>query len=822
MAVVNGELISKAESAAYEALRPWLELGEFRQAAAYCVDEGNMISDQPEALLTKFFLCLWFMENHKLHDFATGSTVRDLVRSCESLLLMCKIRPVSSPHSSLYGRLYRSYSQWTLESGDPWAAMWQSNLGQTLSNPGTVSNAVIEALFAADRALRLGHIASAAATYAHAEANARDLDERCEARLGLVICYRLLGELDVAESLAATTVAENNGLTSELLDFQWQINLCEAIRSKSIEPLLESQQNRSPFHKPQYAIPTSLLAYAFKNTKNQRQVKKSSTLRSHFDNVDRGTYEYNLIKCLQSLEQCYNEDLDLTQRLKQLGEVLALARQQLLIEDTLIFFAGAIRWLQISKQQPFLGYLVNEYQGLCLRISEGQSKDIWGFNADLGDTGELIDRRRSQETLSALPLTSTKLILKFSGLAAKASVRRIKDGVNLKRKGQTEEDSQRLLTEIVELVVQELGTFKGPVLKVGQLLAGMSALPPAARLRIQEALATTRHLKKEVFFDLFKAECGKSIDRIFSDIEPTPIGVGSMGQVFKAKLQDGTPVAIKIHYPDLEKNVDAFGRIYKLVGRIISHQFPRHDGPAIQNLILRIILDECDMHKEAATHQLMYDRFHGVGNIIIPKVFHQYTTKSVLVTEFMSGLKFFEFVPHASQEERQKFSQVVDNITRDAIQDLNLLQFDPHGGNYLYQNGKVVCLDFGSMSKISPQVAVTVMGIVKAIKSRDEKALYLVLTEAGAIDPAYITEATFCSAIAPFLMQKKSKQYDSKRHAITEIYREIGEKDLRHGLTVPPELLVCFFAFNFLSIIRENLNLSAPDTLPSDDLQKAS
>jgi predicted unusual protein kinase regulating ubiquinone biosynthesis (AarF/ABC1/UbiB family) len=375
---------------------------------------------------------------------------------------------------------------------------------------------------------------------------------------------------------------------------------------------------------------------------------------------------------------------------------------------------------------------------------------------------------------------------------------------------------------MVELVIAEIGTFKGPVLKIGQLLGGISVLPLATRLRIQQALATTRHLPAELFFAVFKTEQGKAIDHFFTDFDPNPIGVGSMGQVFKAKLKDGTPVAVKIHYPELQKNVEAFGRLYRLVGLIIRHVFPRNDVPTIQKMVMSIVLDECDMRKEAAMHQAMGEQFNGVGDLIIPKVYHEYTSPSVLVTEYIPGLRLFEFVPQASYEERRKFCNAIEFVIVAAVERLNLLQFDPHGGNYLYHDGKIVCLDFGSMTRISPEAAATYLKVVRALHSRDEKKLYAALVETKVLDPRQIPEDLFCATFAPYIMQRRHQNYNAEEHAITHIYQLFSNDEFRHALSIPPELFLGFVAYNFLVIMKESLNLGQPDPLPSDRLTAAS
>ena len=45
---------------------------------------------------------------------------------------------------------------------------------------------------------------------------------------------------------------------------------------------------------------------------------------------------------------------------------------------------------------------------------------------------------------------------------------------------------------------------------------------------------------------MVEAEFGKPLEEVFLDFERTPIASASLAQVHKAKLKDGTPVAVKV------------------------------------------------------------------------------------------------------------------------------------------------------------------------------------------------------------------------------------------------------------------------------------
>ena len=769
-------------------------------------------STAPEELLKKFFLILWFIENNHLHRLGSNALIRDLIQGGETILMFCKIRPGSSPFSELYGRLYRCVSQWNTNAGDPWMAMWQSSIGQTMSSkPEEAENSAKEALFVADRAFCLGQMTAAASTYWHVESNAADPALKANARLGRILCHKLLGEIESAWALATSALLELLELESAMIiEFKWQACLCEAFRTKTIKPLLESNQSSSPFFKARYALTTALIAYGQQNASQIKKIKRASTIKAHFAEVAKGYQEYGLYKMLLALEACYNDEEDILSRLKRLGSDLAVVREQGPIDEMLLFFAAAIRWLASVKRQPFLGYLMHEYNGTCLRVSAGKSSDLFDLTSTLHGAGELMDIDRVGATLTALPMTSSKILLKFSSLVAKASLVHFKDSIKTKFKSEpvSLEQKERFTIDTINLIIEEIGELKGPLLKLGQVLGGMHLVPLEARLNIQKALASTRGMPPEAFFDLFRVEQGKQIHEVFLDVQPVPIGIGSMGQVFKAKLTDGTAVAIKIHYPDLDKSVTAFYRSLKLFMLLLRHLFPCIDVDQVAKLIMDATLDECDMRKEGLKHQFMYEAFHGKDDIIIPRVFHEFTSKGVLVTEYIPGLRIFEFVPNASLKERQRFHSMVEKINFEAIVRHNYVQIDPHGGNYLYCQGKVACLDFGGLTKISPQASAEHQAVFNALAQNDERLLFEACMKYKIFDPKYISEKLFYEAMAPLLLQERHPKFDSQKHQFSHLYDLLRNDNFRRGLTGPPEFVMIFLAHHFLFIVHDSLNLA--------------
>ena len=93
-------------------------------------------------------------------------------------------------------------------------------------------------------------------------------------------------------------------------------------------------------------------------------------------------------------------------------------------------------------------------------------------------------------------------------------------------------------------------------IKLGQLISSREdILDPnlVAELKLLQSEAG------EIDFDLAKSEIenslGKKIEEVFAEFNEKPIGMASIGIVYKAKLKSGQDVVVKLRRPDIKKTI---------------------------------------------------------------------------------------------------------------------------------------------------------------------------------------------------------------------------------------------------------------------------
>lgn len=136
-------------------------------------------------------------------------------------------------------------------------------------------------------------------------------------------------------------------------------------------------------------------------------------------------------------------------------------------------------------------------------------------------------------------------------------------------------------------------------------------------------------------------EMGKPINEIFSFFDEEPIGAASIGQVHRATLKDGSPVVVKVMYPEVERLFRGDVRTIKMFAKVAQ---PVHVPPLEE--IEKQFMNEFDYQQEAAQLRTVRENLTKAGLAgdssklcAIPKPYLEFCTKRVLVMEELRGEK---------------------------------------------------------------------------------------------------------------------------------------------------------------------------------------
>ncbi|MDQ3107931.1 MAG: AarF/ABC1/UbiB kinase family protein [Actinomycetota bacterium] len=348
-------------------------------------------------------------------------------------------------------------------------------------------------------------------------------------------------------------------------------------------------------------------------------------------------------------------------------------------------------------------------------------------------------------------------------------------------------------------VAAVLGGMKGAIMKAGQMLSFIAdGLPPEA----QAALATLQQdvppMAPSLAAEVIRNELGDEPERVFLEWNPVPLGAASIGQVHRAVTKDGRVVAVKVQYPGVDKAIKSdLDNAEMLYGLFASFALKNLDVKSLVDELRDRMADELDYRLEAKLQTEFADRYDGHPFIKVPKIVPELSTQRVLVSEWVDGLRFDDFIAQADDATRQKAAEVMFRFAQGAIQHHHVFNGDPHPGNYiLHTDGTVTFLDFGLVKRWGPGELESLSGVLDCILDRDVGGAIQAAVDAGflpadhGLDPIHVFEYV-SGPYEPFMVDEFTYTRDWTSKALQRVVDMQGEYgDVIRLLNMPTSYVI--------------------------------
>ncbi|GJN81351.1 hypothetical protein PLIIFM63780_004884 [Purpureocillium lilacinum] len=213
-----------------------------------------------------------------------------------------------------------------------------------------------------------------------------------------------------------------------------------------------------------------------------------------------------------------------------------------------------------------------------------------------------------------------------------------------------------LHTRNAERLFDLLRANGGLYLKIGQAIAMQSAvLPPEFQKMFSRMFDDAPQDEWKDVEKVIKQDFGKSVEEVFGVSFTGKPGMGlmerkarasaSVAQVHWAKLPDGREVAIKIQKREIAKQIAWDLWAFKTVTWIYSKWFDLPFYSLVPYITERLEL-ETDFEAEAKNSENMRELVNSEkrlkGRVYIPTVYPEFTTKRVLTTEWIEGIRLWD------------------------------------------------------------------------------------------------------------------------------------------------------------------------------------
>ncbi len=304
----------------------------------------------------------------------------------------------------------------------------------------------------------------------------------------------------------------------------------------------------------------------------------------------------------------------------------------------------------------------------------------------------------------------------------------------------------------IEVLIEVLVAFRQTALKLGGLLIKLGQfLSSRADLLPEEALAVLASLQDEVPAEPFshvvfviEAELGKPVELIFSSLEPKATAAASLGQVHKGVLAStGEEVAVKVQRPNIDQLVRMDLSSLKFVIWVIMRFVNTGnfiDLLGVYREFKRTVYEEIDFITEAANCKRFKEMFKDDPTIYIPGVYEEYTTRRLLVLEWINGIKINDYaeLEAVGIDRLEVANRTVQAYFRQFFEE-GFFHADPHPGNIFVKqgtpgNGPIIeFVDFGMVGSITSSMKQSMKELFLSFVTRDSETMVQALSRLGFI-----------------------------------------------------------------------------------------
>lgn len=308
-------------------------------------------------------------------------------------------------------------------------------------------------------------------------------------------------------------------------------------------------------------------------------------------------------------------------------------------------------------------------------------------------------------------------------------------GADEKRRAELEE---QFVIRSAEDVASVLGGMKGAIMKAGQMFSFIAdGLPPEAAAALATLQADVAPMSPNLARQVIREELGADPEDVFLDWSETPVAAASIGQVHRAVLKDGRLVAVKVQYPGVDQAISSdLDNAQLLYGMFSQFALPSLDVKAMIDEVRARMIEELDYRIELQSQQEFAAFYEGHPFIKIPVAVPELSTRRVLVSEWVEGLRWKDFLETSDAATKNKAAEVLMRFAQGSVYYHGMFNGDPHPGNYrFHEDGTITFLDFGLVKRWTQQEIDELRPVLDAVLAQDAETLLKLMVMLKTVPP---------------------------------------------------------------------------------------
>ncbi|HNH81044.1 MAG TPA: AarF/ABC1/UbiB kinase family protein [Acidobacteriota bacterium] len=378
----------------------------------------------------------------------------------------------------------------------------------------------------------------------------------------------------------------------------------------------------------------------------------------------------------------------------------------------------------------------------------------------------------------------------------------------LRKRDQNENTEQRMRRQAARL--RERLIKLGPTfIKIGQALGTRADLLPVAYV---DELAKLQNrvpaFPNREAYAIIERELGRPPQQVFARFEPDPIAAASLGQVYRARLQNGKEVVVKVQRPHLETLITLDLVILRRIGRFLLRYpqfFKGADWLGMIDEFERVIHEEMDYRMEGRNAERFKKNFASWPEVHVPIIYWEYSTSLVLTMEFIQGIRVTDAKSLAAAGiNARQVNEVMHRAYFKQLLEDGFFHADPHPGNILVmRDGRLAFFDFGMVGRITPKLQSQMVSAFFHILDRDFDGIVNDL-----ISLEFLSPEVNLDEFRPIVVDLFKRKVDIKLSEVRfkDLTYELGEIIYKYPFTTPTAFTFIMRALMTLEGISIQMN----------------
>lgn len=368
----------------------------------------------------------------------------------------------------------------------------------------------------------------------------------------------------------------------------------------------------------------------------------------------------------------------------------------------------------------------------------------------------------------------------------------LSDKLNIKKIFRKKEISEKDAPTRLRKAFEKLGpTF----IKLGQILSLRPDLVPKEYVKelgkLQDRVPPFSYKEVE---KIIQEELKKPIDKLFNDFSQKPIASASISQVHKAKLKNGSLVAVKVQRPKVKEIMETDIEIMFYLANLLekhSKRIRKYKPARIVQEFKEWTEKELDFEIEAENAKTFCKNFKNSNTVKIPKVFDSYSSKKILTLEFIDGIELHK-IEQLKGKKGYSLNEIIKNGFDSILTQVFIHGFfhaDPHPSNILVLKGnKIALVDFGIVGHFDNSLKQKSINLLYGIVEEDMDAIVDTFLDMGLVEEEETDIEQFKTDVKKVIDPlQKSKLKDVK---ISYVLEEVLDIAFKHHVKMPLDFVL--------------------------------